>query len=172
MSSKPVRWIVAALAGAGLAAAAVAVAGSSPSPPQALFKRMLLADRKIDPSVADSLRTGASFVSPDPVFADLTGDGKSDAVVTVDDGGVARAIAVYALTADGSKHGRLRVALRAEHLYQARVRTSGATITVITSQFASGDDVCCPRGLIERDYAWSARRDAFARQASRRLPGS
>jgi hypothetical protein len=52
------------------------------------------------------------------------------------------------------------------------VRTSGATITVITPQFARGDDVCCPSGLVERDYAWNARRHLFTRQTSRRLPGS
>ena len=77
------------------------------------------------------LRTNAGFVSPTPVFADLTGDGKSDAVVTVENGGAAGAVAAYVLTAEGSDSGALRVAFRSQSLYRGRVRMSGPTVTVV-----------------------------------------
>src|SRR6266487_3483177 len=48
--------------------------------PQALFRDVLLKDTKTASGVERLLRTNAGFVSPTPVFSDLTGDGKSDAV--------------------------------------------------------------------------------------------
>ena len=65
------------------------------------------------------------------MFADLTGDGKSDAVVTVENGGAAGAVAAYVLTAEGSASGALRVAFRNQSLYRGRVRMSGPTVTVV-----------------------------------------
>ena len=68
-------------------------------------------------SSACCARTPASS-RPRRVFADLTGDGKSDAVVTVENGGAAGAVAAYVLTAEGSDSGALRVAFRNQSLYQ------------------------------------------------------
>ena len=62
---------------------------------------MLLKDADTTSGVKRLLRTNAGFVSPTPVFADLTGDGKSDAVVTVENGGAAGAVAAYVLTRRG-----------------------------------------------------------------------
>src|SRR6476659_5438197 len=166
MASMTVR-ILAALAGAGLVTAAVA--GSAPSPPQTLFAGILAGDPRTDADVAALLRTGGAFVAASPDSSDLAGDGKSDAVVSVEDGGAARAVGVYVLSADGARNGRLRVVLRAQHLYQARVRTSGGTVTVTTPVFAPGDDLCCAGRVIERDYAWNARRHRFTKRATRRL---
>lgn len=154
-----------ALACASLLAAAPA--GAQDETPQALFRGVLLKDAKTASGVKRLLNTNAGFVSPTPVFADLTGDGKSDAVVTVDNGGVAGAIAAYVLTAEGSSSGDLRVAFRSQSLYQGRVRTSGPTLTVAEPIFARGDDVCCPRRAVERDYAWDAAKKAFTRRATR-----
>jgi hypothetical protein len=134
---------------------------------QALFRGVLLNDAATTSGVKRLLRTNAGFVSPTPVFADLTGDGKSDAVVTVESGGAAGAIAAYVLTAEGSPKGDLRVALRTQSLYQGRVRVSGPTLTVVLPQFVRGDDVCCTRRATERDYAWDAAKKAFARGATR-----
>jgi hypothetical protein len=169
MASTPVR-ILAAATCAGLVAAGVA--GSAPSPPQTLFAGILAADSHTDAGVRLMLHTGAAFVDPSPEFAELTGDGKSDAVVTVENGGAAGAVGVYVLSADGARNGRLRVVMRAQHLYQARVRVSGATVTVITPVFAPGDDLCCAGRVIERDYAWSARSHRFTKRATRRLPAT
>ena len=135
--------------------------------PQALFRTVLLADAGTASGVKRLLRTNAGFVSPTPVFADLTGDGKSDAVVTVENGGAAGAVAAYVLTAEGSDSGALRVALRNQSLYRGRVRMSGPTVTIVLPVYARGDDVCCPRHAIERDYAWDATAKTFTRRATR-----
>jgi hypothetical protein len=135
--------------------------------PQALFRDVLLKDSKTASGVKRLLNTNAGFVSPATVFADLTGDGKTDAVVTVDNGGAAGAVAAYVLTAEGSSGGALRVAFRNQSLYEGRVRVSGPTLTVITPLYARGDDVCCARRATERDYAWDAAAKTFKRQAMR-----
>jgi hypothetical protein len=135
--------------------------------PQELFKKVLVADPKLASGVKRLLDTNAGFVSPTPVFADLTGDGKSDAVVTVDNGGAAGVVAAYVLTAEGSAKGDLHVALRNQSLYQGRVRVSGTTLTIAEPLWSRGDDVCCPRRATERDYAWDAAKKAFTRRATR-----
>lgn len=144
-----------------------AVGQGQDASPQALFRDVLLKDSKTASGVERLLRTNAGFVSPAPVFADLTGDGKSDAVVTVENGGAAGAVAAYVLTAEGSSSGALRVAFRNQSLYQGRVRVSGATLTVVAPIYARGDDVCCPRRATERDYAWDATKKTFTRRATR-----
>jgi hypothetical protein len=158
-----------ALACACLLAGAPAGAQDQTETPQKLFKKVLLADPDLASGVKRLLSTDSGFVSPAPVFADLTGDGKSDAVVTVDNGGVAGAIAAYVLTAEGSAKGDLHVALRIQSLYQGRVRTSGPTLTVAEPLWSRGDDVCCPRRANERDYAWDAAKKAFTRRATRTI---
>jgi hypothetical protein len=135
--------------------------------PQDLFKKVLVADPKLASGVKRLLDTNAGFVSPTPVFADLSGDGKSDAVVTVDNGGAAGVVAAYVLTAEGSAKGDLHVALRNQSLYQGRVRVSGTTLTIAEPLWSRGDDVCCPRRATERDYAWDAAKKAFTRRATR-----
>jgi hypothetical protein len=135
--------------------------------PQALFRTVLLADAGTASGVKRLLRTNAGFVSPTPVFADLTGDGKSDAVVTVENGGAAGAVAAYVLTAEGSAKGDLRVAFRTQSLYEGRVRVSGPTLTVSLPRYVRGADVCCATRAIERDYAWDAAKKTFTRRATR-----
>jgi hypothetical protein len=137
--------------------------------PQALFRGVLLADAGTTSGVKRLLSSNAGFVSPAPLFADLTGDGKSDAVVTVENGGAAAAVAAYVLTAEGSPNGDLHVAFRSQSLYEGRVRVSGPTLTVILPQYVRGDDVCCPRHAIERDYAWDAAAKRFTRRATRTI---
>jgi hypothetical protein len=129
---------------------AVAPAGAQDQTPQSLFRDVLLKDAKTASGVKRLLNTNAGFVSPAPVFADLTGDGKSDAVVTVENGGVAGAIAAYVLTAEGSSNGDLRVAFRSQSLYQGRVRVSGPTLTVAEPLWSRREEgvhaPCEPRG--------------------------
>src|SRR5436190_23612880 len=108
----PVRALAALLC-AGLVFGASAIAQETPQQsPQELFRDVLLKDANTTSGVKRLLRTNAGFVSPTPVFADLTGDGKSDAVVTVENGGAAGAVAAYVLTAEGSDSGGLRGVFR------------------------------------------------------------
>jgi hypothetical protein len=135
--------------------------------PQALFRDVLLKDTSTASGVKRLLNTNAGYVSPASVFADLTGDGKTDAVITVENGGAAGAVAAYVLTAEGSSSGALRVAFRSQELYEGQVRVSGGTLTVVNPIYARGDDVCCTRQATERDYAWDATAKAFKRTAMR-----
>ena len=128
----PVRALAALLCvGLLFGARALAQAPTPTQSPQELFRDVLLKDPSTTSGVKRLLRTNAGFVSPTPVFADLTGDGKSDAVVTVENGGAAGAVAAYVLTAEGSDSGALRVAFRSQSLYRGRVRMSGPTVTVV-----------------------------------------
>jgi hypothetical protein len=156
--------ILAVLLCLGLVAAASARAQQTP---QDLFLAVLMKDPKTASGVKRLLRTGSGFVSPTPTFADLTGDGKSDAVITVEDGGAAGAVAAYVLSADGAANGELRAVLRNQSLYQGRVRVSGPTVTVVAPVYGRGDDVCCPVRAVERDYSWDAKSAVFLRRATR-----
>src|SRR6266545_6387151 len=132
----PVRALVALLC-VGLICGAAAIAQEPPAQsPQELFRDVLLKDANTASGVERLLRTNAGFVSPTPVFSDLTGDGKSDAVVTVENGGAAGAVAAYVLTAEGSSSGALRVVFRNQSLYQGHVRMSGPTVTVVDPIYA------------------------------------
>ena len=167
----PIRALAVLLC-AGLMFGAQAMAQTTPQQsPQELFRDVLLKDADTTSGVKRLLRTNAGFVSPTPVFADLTGDGKSDAVVTVDNGGAAGAVAAYVLTADGSDSGALRVVLRNQSLYQGHVRVSGPTVTVVDPIYARGDDVCCARHATEREYAWDVNLRTFTRSATRTVTG-
>src|SRR3954468_2221594 len=97
---------LAALLCVGLMFGARAIAQETPAQsPQELFRDVLLKDADTTSGVKRLLRTNAGFVSPTPLFADLTGDGKSDAVVTVENGGAAGAVAAHVLTAAGPARG-------------------------------------------------------------------
>jgi hypothetical protein len=172
----PRHAIPAVLAVAALAVPAVAGArqqqgDATSTSPQALFRDLLLGDDATSTAIKGLLRTRAGFVSPQPQFADLTGDGKSDAVVTVSNGGAAGAVAVYVFSAEGSADAKLHAVYRNQQLYRVHPRVSGATLTLVVPQWSTGDDLCCPAKLVERDYAWSSRAHAFTRRAVREIPG-
>ena len=108
----------------------VLAAPATAQEPQALFKKKLLADAKTSSDVKSMLRSGRGFVEPSPVFADVTGDSKSDALVRVMTGGAAGAVAVYVLSTDGTTGSDLKVVMRNQRLYRA-------TLKVNISAFAS-----------------------------------
>ena len=155
------RTVVTVLAALALAPAValLTTGGSSaaPSKSQALFKRTLLADTKTTVAIRELLRDGGGIVAPDITFADLTGDGRSDAVVLVDTGGVAGAVALYVFSTHGeSEDSDLRAVYRSQRLYRADADVADATLIVRTPRYAEGDDVCCPARIVRRVYAWSA----------------
>ena len=155
--SRTVACTVAAFALA-LVAVLLTTGGSSAAPTksQALFTRTLLNDEKTTAAIRGLLRDGGGIVAPDVTFADLTGDGRSDAVVLVDTGGVAGAVGLFVFSTHGeAEDSDLRVVYRSQRLYRAHVEVSGATLVVRTPRFAEGDDVCCPAKIVQRVYAWS-----------------
>jgi hypothetical protein len=84
-------------------------------------------------------------------------------------GGAAGAGAVYTLSSDGTKSGRLRVVFRTQALFRARTKVADAMLTVMQPDFAMGDDLCCPAARVERDYAWEAGPKRLRHRATRRI---
>jgi hypothetical protein len=156
-----------------VAVALLITGGSSaaPSKSQSLFKKTLLADPKTTTAVKDLLRNGG-IVAPDIAFADLTGDGRSDAVVLVDTGGVAGAVALYVFSTDGeAEESALRAVYRSQRLYRASAEIADAKLIVRTPRFTEGDDVCCPAKVVERSYAWNDGASALRLRSSEELEG-
>ena len=157
-----------------LAATLLVTGGSSAAPTksQALFKKTLLADARTTSDVKRLLSDGGGFVAPDITFEDLTGDGRSDAVVLVDTGGVAGAVALYVLSTHGEREGSdLRVVYRSQRLYRAAVEVDGAALLLRTPRFSSGDDLCCPKKIVQRTYVWSAGKKTLRPQRSVEFDG-
>jgi len=138
--------------------AAPATAQQKPSNPQTLFKQTLLHDAGTSKDIKSMLRSGRGFVEPHPVFDDVTGDGKADALVRVMTGGAAGAVAAYALSTDGTKSSNLRVVMRNQRLYRATLRVNSArNLVVRVPVYAAGDTMCCPSRARDRTYAWDAK---------------
>lgn len=135
--------------------------------PQQLFGRTIREDPGTTTAVRRLLESGAGFVSPRPLFADLTQDGKDDAVALVVTPGAAGAVAAYVLSADGSTDNRLRVIYRTQRQYRLRARVADGVLTLISPTWRRGDDLCCPSRLIERDYAWNRSLRIMQRRAER-----
>jgi hypothetical protein len=141
-----------------LVVVALLAAPATAQEPQALFKRKLLADAGTSKDVKSMLRSGRGFVEPHPAFADVTGDGKADALVRVMTGGAAGAVAVYVLSTDGTKSSNLRVVMRNQRLYRATMKVSDAdNLVVRVPVFAAGDTMCCPSRARDRTYAWDSK---------------
>jgi len=164
--------LVTALLGATGALLWTAGSGAAPSKSQKLFRKTLLADAKTTGAIKGLLTDRGGFVAPEIEFSDLTGDGRSDAVVLIDTGGVAGAVALYVF----STHGRaassdLRVVYRSQRLYRATQLVSGARLVLRTARFASGDDLCCPAKVLERSYSWSGAAGTLVRRSSSEFAG-
>jgi hypothetical protein len=145
---------------------------AEPSAPQALFKKTLLEDERTTPAIKELFQQHGGLVAPETVFADLTGDGRSDAVVLVETGGVAGAVAVYLFSTDGmAEDSPLRAVFSSQRLYRASVVVAGTTLILRTPRYSQGDDVCCPAKIVERLYTWSAKAKTLRQRSSRELPG-
>ncbi|MGH2919582.1 MAG: hypothetical protein ACRDLS_13445 [Solirubrobacteraceae bacterium] len=170
------RILVVALATVLLTAAAVLLvsggSGAAPSKSQALFRKTLLEDAKTTSAIKGLLRERGGFVAPEILFTDLTGDARSDAVVLVETGGVAGAVALYVFSTHGkSANSDLRAVYRSQRLYRGTAQVSDARLIVRVPKFARGDDVCCPDKLIERVYSWSDAAKTLVKRSVREIDG-
>jgi len=170
------RILPASIATLALAAGSVLLYTSwstaKPSAPQTLFEKTLLEDEQTTPAIKDLFQARGGFVAPEMVFADLTGDGRSDAVVLVETGGIAGAVAMYVFSTDGeAEDSPLRAVYRSQRLYRASVAVADAALILRTPRYAQGDDVCCPAKIVERVYAWSANGKTMVQRSSREVPG-
>ncbi len=159
------RWLP--CLAAALALPAAAAAQSTPpaqTQAQALFEDLIVKDARTTAGVRQLLQSDAGFVGAQPAFADLTGDGRMDAVVTVRMPGAAGTVAIFVFSSDGTRDNRLRAVLRSQALYRATARIAGAALTISEPEWASGDDLCCPADRTDRQYAWDARTHTLTRR--------
>jgi hypothetical protein len=156
------RWL---LSLAALVVPGTAAAQEPPEQtPQVLFGALVVNDPRTTPTMRDILVSGAAFIAPRPAFADLTGDGRSDAVVEARMAGAAGTIGVYVFSTDAAGEGRLRVIFRSQALYRATVRVAPGTLLITVPRWSNGDDVCCPAEREDRRYAWDARSHTLRRR--------
>ena len=170
------RFLPAAFSVLVLTAGAVLLssAGSSaePSASQELFQKTLLDDERTTSAIKGLLSDGGGFVAPDTVFADITGDGRADALVLVETGGVAGAVALYLFSTDGeAADSPLRAVYRSQQLHRATVEPEGRTLRIRTPKYAEGDDVCCPAKITQRTYEWSATARSLQRRGTIEFDG-
>jgi hypothetical protein len=147
----------------GLLATPAALA--EPSPSQKLFRDTVVKDKRTTKAMRGALRTHAAFVDARSGFADVTGDGRQDALVLVTTGGAGGTVGLYVLSTHGQRSSdtKLRVLFRLQRLYRATLRLRGTTITVEEPKWAPGEDLCCPARLRARDYGFDPARRAFVR---------
>lgn len=164
------------------AVAAVALTGTAAAPPagaeqtdsQKVFTQKLLDDPKTSAGVKKLLSGKIAMVDPRSGFVDVTGDGRQDAVILVSTGGAAGNVALYVFSTHGQATGdsstSLKVVFRLQSLYDASLRINGTTISVLEPRWSKGDDLCCPKKLRERDYAFDAKAVTFRRVADKDTP--
>ena len=140
---------------------------------QKLFRKRLLNDRGVAPEVKRILRNGG-FVDRDIRFGDVTGDGKSDALVLVNEGGSAGRIALYLYSSqkagrnDGGGGDELRIRFKRQNLYRARAslkrmstkRPRGA-IVYRTPVYDPGDELSDPGAIRVVEVRWRPRHNRF-----------
>ena len=147
--------------------------GAAPSEAQTLFRQKLLDAPKVSKEIKTKLRNGA-FVDRNVMFADLTGEGRADAVVTVNSGDSAGRIALYVFSA-GDSGGDLVLVYRNERLYRVRARIEQAplqpgqpqdqdrpgTLFFRVPLYDIGDDLCCAARARETELRWDATKKRF-----------
>jgi hypothetical protein len=175
MRSRP-RILISALVTALLTASVVLLvsggSGAAPSKSQSLFRKTLMDDAKTTSAIKRLLRDDGGFVAPEIEFFDLTGDGRSDAVVLVETGGAAGAVGLYVFSTHGkSANSDLLAIYRSQRLYRATTEVSGGALIVRVPRFASRDDVCCPEKIVERVYSWSEAAKTLVKRRSRTMDG-
>jgi hypothetical protein len=143
------------LAAAGLALAAPAPALAEQSATQRFFSQRLQADKDTSSEIKDLLRTRQGFVDRTVAFKDLTGDDRADAVVRVQSGGAAGAVALYVFSTDtGAKNSGLKAVFRSEELRRAQTRIRDGVLRYRSARPEPGDELCCPTAVAESRLRW------------------
>jgi hypothetical protein len=168
---------LAAVAAFGLATVTGPAAQADPTPSQTVFTKKLLDDPKTSAGVKRMLTSKSAIVDPRSGFVDVTGDERQDALILVSTGGAGGAVALYVFSTHGQAtttgdddQTSLKVVFRLQSLYGASLRISDTTLSVLEPRYAKGDDLCCPKKLRERDYAFDAKALTFRRTADHDTP--
>lgn len=164
---------VAALTLLAIVAVPAAPAAAEQTRAQKLFRNLLLRDAGVSAEVKRVLRN-RGFVDRDVRFGDLTGDGRDDAVVLVNDGGSAGRIAVFIFSAhrkrrnDGASGNELRIRYKNQNLYRARARVKRMSakrphgaVVYSTPVYDPGDELSDPGARRFVEVRWRTRRTRF-----------
>lgn len=172
------RLLLCALAGLATVPATLALAQTAtPEPeddPQAFFAKELLDDPRTSAPIKRLLRTKAGFVDARSGFVDVTGDGRSDAIVLVTMPGIAGTVAMYLFTTDGGTgepSEKLRAVFRTQGLHRATFKVRPGTLVIRTPVHARGDEPHLPARIEERDYAWTPSSASMRRVDRRTFDG-
>lgn len=111
------------------------------------------------PAVVEEIRRhfGGGEVEPRRVaYADLTGDGREEALVVVESGGTAGDLGAAVYHAEAGRVAVLTWIDRAGHieLRLANVGPNSALVVVQQGQYAPGDAECCPSRIREIVLRW------------------
>jgi hypothetical protein len=169
-----VRRVV-AVAVLALVAVPATPAAAEQTRAQKLFRGFLLDDAGVSKEVKQVLRKGGGgFVDRNIRFPDLTGDGRDDAVVLVNQGGTAGRIAVYIFSShrkrrdDGASGNELRIQHKNQNLFRARAsvkRMSGdrphGAVVYSTPVYDPGDELSNPGARRVVEVRWRPRRTRF-----------
>jgi hypothetical protein len=159
------------LAAVAAAVVAVPLALAEQTPSQQFFRDRLLAGDDVAPHVKTLLRAGG-FVDKSTRFADLTGDGKDDAVVRVQSGGAPGAVAIYVFSTDTGEEGsELVPVFSSEKLVRASAHIADGVLSYRYSRYRAGDQLCCPSEVGVATLGWDDRRHRFRVTGRERLPG-
>jgi hypothetical protein len=140
---------------------------------QKLFRNLLLRDSGVSREIKQVLR-GGGFVDRDIRFGDLTGDGRDDAVVLVNEGGSAGRVGVFIFSShrmrrnDGGSGNELRIRYKNQNLYRARAsmkrmsakRPLGAVV-YSSPVYDPGDELSDPGARRFVEVRWRSRRNRF-----------
>jgi hypothetical protein len=136
--------------------------------PQKLFRQKLLDSNEVTHSVKVTLKKGG-FVDRDILFADLTGEGKDDAVVQVDSGGASGVVALYVFSAGSGSD--LKIVYRNQRLYRGDARINpGPALVYSQPLWGNGDELCCPPAYRETELKWNAKTKRFGVAKRRTVP--
>jgi hypothetical protein len=164
MRPRAIAPIVAGLALFGVAAPSV----GKPTEAQTFFENAVSSDPKTTAAIKDLLATDAGVIDPASGFVDVTGDGRSDALIFVTTGGAAGRVALYIFSTHGQTNTAntdLKVVYRNQLLNNATIKLAGTTITLSEPKYSEGDDIGSPARKTERDYRWVGK--TFVKVATR-----
>ncbi len=153
-----------------LAAAAACLAFAIPAPAlaaqtatQRFFSERLQADKGTSADIKDLLRSRQGFVDRTVTFKDLTGDDRADAIVRVQSGGAAGAVALYVFSTDtGRRRSGLRAVFRSQELRRAQTRVRDGVLRYRSARPQPGDELCCPAKVAETRLRWRERLHRFS----------
>jgi hypothetical protein len=149
-----------------LGCAAPALAG--PHIGRAAIRSYLLSDPGVAPRVKATIRSGSFHAGIDRVlYADLTGDGRAETVVTIFSGGTAGDIALYVLTGEGSG---LHAIKTSNQEYKIGIKIVGGKLQVTRPLYGADDPNCCPGHLEITTYRYDGSRLVSAHRERIRTP--